>query len=259
MGMRASIYPNTVAMGSTLRRPNDESPLYRRWFSGAGQRGGGFAGIGLYSGFSGLGQLCADGSEPYQGDAGLECDDGSTPGSYIASELPTTTTPITTPITPIALIPSPTSTTLTQTPTTQAALCPDGSPPWSDGSCVTCPDGSVPWSDGSCGSTPATPNAVPVNAAAQLAAALAKALAPTPSPIAGGVPSCPAGYVYGAPGASVVLSPGVATVGTGKCLPSTAAGSSLISGVTNAQLTSYVVLGGVTLLAIVLFSSLAGG
>src|SRR5271163_1246559 len=171
MGMRASIYPNTVAMGSTLRRPNDESALYRRWFPG-GPR----CGIGMFNGFSGLGQLCADGNEPSADDG--TCADGSAPGSYVASELPTTTTPTPGISTPITLIPSPTRTTLTTTPTTQAALCPDGSQPWSDGSCVTCPDGSVPWSDGSCGTTPATAGAVPANAAAQIVAALAKALAP---------------------------------------------------------------------------------
>jgi hypothetical protein len=40
------IYPTTLS--SALRTsPNLSSPLYRRWFPGQGQRGGGFAGMGL--------------------------------------------------------------------------------------------------------------------------------------------------------------------------------------------------------------------
>lgn len=126
------------------------------------------------------------------------------------------------------------------TPVSTAPLvanCPDGTPPWSDGSCVTCSDGSVPWSDGSCGAAPATAGAVSANSVAAIAAALAKAVAATAPKVAGGVPTCPAGYVYGAAGQSVTIAPGVSTVGTGKCLPSTAAAStSIIAGVSNTNL-----------------------
>lgn len=158
---------------------------------------------------------------------------GECPASAVAGATSATVTPISTPI----------STTLTTTPTTAAALCPDGSPPWSDGSCVTCSDGSVPWSDGSCGAAPATAGAVSANSVAAIAAALAKAVTPTAAKIAGGVPTCPAGYVYGAAGQSVTIAPGVSTVGTGKCLPSTAVvGASIIAGVSNTTLAIGVVV-----------------
>ena len=148
------IYPTTLS--SALRTsPNLSSPLYRRWFPGAGQRGGGFAGfaeagyrsgfsgMGLYAGFSGLGQTCSDGTEPYEGDAGLECDDGSSPGSYVVP-VATPNPTVLTPTTPVALVPSPISTApLTLTPSTTVAplvapggLCPDGSTPFSDGTCA---------------------------------------------------------------------------------------------------------------------------
>ena len=42
--MRSPMYSN---LGSALRNANAESALYRRWFPGAGKRGGGFAGMGL--------------------------------------------------------------------------------------------------------------------------------------------------------------------------------------------------------------------
>jgi hypothetical protein len=42
--MRSPMFSN---LGSALRNANAESALYRRWFPGAGQRGGGFAGMGL--------------------------------------------------------------------------------------------------------------------------------------------------------------------------------------------------------------------
>jgi hypothetical protein len=267
------IYPTTLS--SALRTsPNLSSPLYRRWFPGAGQRGGGFAGfaegvrtgfvgIGLYAGFSGLGQMCSDGSYP-QSDG--TCEDGSSPtyeadqygatcqvasmiGGNCPGSAPVGTTPTpsgtvlsTTP--PIALVPSPVPTTLTTTSPMVAAggLCPDGSTPFSDGSCA---ETSAP--AGSQGNTAAL---------AQVAAALAKAVNPTAPAIAGGAVTCPAGYIYGAPGVSVQLSPGVATVGTGKCLPVSSA--SIIPGITNAQLTSYAVLGGAVLLGVLMISSLAG-
>jgi hypothetical protein len=80
-----------------------------------------------------------------------------------------------------------------------------------------------------------TSTAGAITAASQIAAALSRALAPTPG-IFGGTPtSCPAGYVYGAPGASVAIAPGVATVGTGKCLPSTVP-AGIIPGVSNTTL-----------------------
>ncbi len=42
--MRSPMFSN---LGSALRNANAESALYRRWFPGAGQRGGGFAGMGF--------------------------------------------------------------------------------------------------------------------------------------------------------------------------------------------------------------------
>jgi hypothetical protein len=42
--MRSPMFSN---LGSALRNANAESALYRRWFPGSGQRGGGFAGMGL--------------------------------------------------------------------------------------------------------------------------------------------------------------------------------------------------------------------
>ena len=72
-------------------------------------------------------------------------------------------------------------------------------------------------------------------AAAQIASALSRALAPTPGIFGGAPTSCPTGYVYGAPGASVQIAPGVATVGAGKCLPSTVA-TGIVPGVSNTTL-----------------------
>jgi hypothetical protein len=66
--------------------------------------------------------------------------------------------------------------------------------------------------------------------AAQIAAAVARAVAPTP-----GTSNCPAGYVYGAPGASVSIAPGIVTAGTGKCLPSTVS-AGILPGVSNSTL-----------------------
>ncbi len=105
------------------------------------------------------------------------------------------------------------------------------------GSSLTCPDGSPRFSDGTCTETSSTPGITPgaVTAAAQIAAALTRALNPT-SGIFGGAPtSCPTGYVYGAPGQSVTIAPGVATVGTGKCLPSTVP-TGIVPGVSNTTL-----------------------
>lgn len=256
------IYPTTLS--SALRTsPNLSSPLYRRWFPGAGQRGGGFAGFADYRGFSGLGQMCADGSYPQ--DDGT-CADGSSPTyetdqygatcqvtSMVGGNCPGSApvTPVTSPI-PTTLPTDTGSTTLSYPgmpalPSSTTGLCPDGSPPWDDGSCVTCSDGSVPWSDGSCGPAPLASGAVKLTpgtaspaaaAAAVIAAALSKAIAPTVG--AGGVTSCPAGYIYGAPGASVQLSPGVSTVGTGKCLP--VASTSIIPGITNSSLVTFGVI-----------------
>jgi hypothetical protein len=42
--MRSPMFSN---LGSALRNANAESALYRRWFPGAGQMGGGFAGMGF--------------------------------------------------------------------------------------------------------------------------------------------------------------------------------------------------------------------
>lgn len=83
-----------------------------------------------------------------------------------------------------------------------------------------------------------TSTAGAITAAAQIATALSRAIAPTAG-MFGGTTSCPAGYVYGAPGASVQIAPGVATVGTGKCLPSTVP-TGVIPGVSNTTL-AYVV------------------
>ena len=132
----------------------------------------------------------------------------------LTSVLPTTLTPSGT----VPTVSSPVGTTLSPT------LCSDGSAPFSDGSCTqtAAPAGS----QGN------------IAALAQVAAALTKAVAPTVSAV-GGIPTCPAGFVYGAPGASVSISPGVSTVGTGKCLPSTTTtglGASLIAGLSNTTL-----------------------
>lgn len=182
----------------------------------------------LNRGIRGLGD-CGDGSDPVYD---LTCANSVVPVEPISSPIPTTLT-----------LPTSTGSSTTTLsypgmpglPSSTTGMCPDGSPPWSDGSCVTCPDGSVPWSDGSCGSTPTTPGATPLTAVASAAATLAAAVAKAVNPTAG-TTSCPAGYVYGAPGQSVTISPGVATVGTGKCLPSTATGTPLIAGVSNTTL-----------------------
>jgi hypothetical protein len=79
-----------------------------------------------------------------------------------------------------------------------------------------------------------TSTAGTITAAAQIATALSRAISPTAG-MFGGTTSCPAGYVYGVPGASVQIAPGVATVGTGKCLPSTVP-TGVIPGVSNTTL-----------------------
>lgn len=119
-----------------------------------------------------------------------------------------------------------------------------------------CPDGSAPFSDGSCAETSGAPSAsdtarIAAAAAAQISAALSRAVAP------GAGNSCPAGFVYGAPGQSVQLAPGVATIGAGKCLPVTSGVSGQwISGVQNSTLV--MIVGGVAI-AVLLISSLSGG
>jgi hypothetical protein len=100
-----------------------------------------------------------------------------------------------------------------------------------------CADGSPMFADGSCAETSAAPGSAGATAAAaQLAAALARSMAPTTGIFGGAATSCPSGYVYGAPGASVQIAPGIATVGTGKCIPSTVAAAGIIPGVSNTTL-----------------------
>jgi hypothetical protein len=120
-------------------------------------------------------------------------------------------------------------------PNSGSLFCPDGSPVFSDGSCT---ETSAP--SGSAGS---------IAAAAQVAAALSKAITPIIS--ATGVPSCPAGYAYGAAGQSVQIAPGVATVGAGRCLPVSGIGTGqLISGVSNSTLG----IAAIAFLALMMFS-----
>jgi hypothetical protein len=206
-----------------------------------------------FRGLRGLGDTCDDGSTA----SGGICDDGSLPIGIITGNDPG--------IAPVPII-MPNPTTL---------LCPDGSAPFSDGTCTETPSmplgatvvdsSGITWhcdSKGNCcdptnnciqgaptpsatsASTAAQVNALAkasqgvygaasaATVAAQVAAAIAKAVAPLTGT------TCPAGYVYGAPGQSVQLGPGVATVGAGKCIPMIgAAGSpSLIPGVSNTTL-----------------------
>ncbi len=110
---------------------------------------------------------------------------------------------------------------ITGVPTSSTGLCTDGSPQFSDGSCA-----ETSAAPGSAGATAA---------AAQLAAALSRSIAPTTGIFGGAPTSCPAGYVYGAPGASVQIAPGIATVGQGKCIPSTVS-AGIIPGISNTTL-----------------------
>lgn len=149
----------------------------------------------------------------------------------------TSTDPV--PITPVPVfVPNPTTLDVptVTVPNPSTLTPPSGSFDWSGPPQGICPDGSAPFSDGSCVETSApSGSAGSIAAAAQVAAALTKAIAPIMS--ATGVPSCPAGYSYGAAGQSVQIAPGVATVGAGKCLPVTGlATGQLISGISNGTL-----------------------
>jgi hypothetical protein len=151
-------------------------------------------------GMQGLGQTCADGTESYEGDAGLECDDGSVPGSYVA--------PVSSPI----------STTLTTTPTTADAssylIVDSTGVTWTCDSNGNCCNPSMVCQQGPPTIlTAAPPNAtVAQNASAAAAnqsnAALVAALA-TAAAAAGKA-------VVGVPG-SIQCSPGVAVPSGTKC------------------------------------------
>lgn len=174
-------------------RPYRSEMIYSRWEPGQGYQGK--PGVtGLYMGFSGLGD-CADGFcvDPLTGDTAL---DPSWAG-------------------PLPLDPSPIGTTLDLPGFDPETGLPLGN---------QLPGGTVDNSSGETGgggSTSTASNANALAAASQIAAALAKAIPAVTSST--GAKTCPAGYAYGAPGASVQIAPGVATAGTGTCLPVTGA------------------------------------
>lgn len=237
------IYPTTLS--SALRTsPNLSSPLYRRWFPGAGQRGGGFAGVGIIDPETGL-------------DMGPDI-----VGTVISND----------PLIPFDPSVNPSTLTLSE-PSLYTQLVAEGVSPLDAaqydqaGATAAGFDPSVYYAAPGYNQTPAGPAGPSVaargaaatgasaNTAAQLAGALARAIAPNP-----GTTTCPPGYVYGAPGQSVQLAPGMSTVGTGRCVPISglpgAPGPQWVSFATNKQIITY---GVVVVAALVLVNLIPSG
>jgi hypothetical protein len=182
--------------------------------------------------------MCADGSEPYEGDSGLECDDGSVPGSYVA---------------PVA---STVGTTLsTNTPVTQAAATAMTTTPVVDSSGIVwnCDaNGNCCDPSGNCQQGPPTvltsvpPNATTgqtssASAANQSNAALVAALAAA-AVAAGKSVAAPAGSIQCSSGVAVAAgqkcpgATGTSVCPAGSTLVGTTCTTSVLAGVSNSSL-----------------------